>query len=200
MDKKELEEEAQRRAKENQNAVGKNSGMSGRDLVRIFCVSVPVDRSYVASSSNTTPSGSRTTTRLMGPRTGISASTGKRRRTKIWLRRSRELLIWLSVITAITKACMTATPRAAGAGAGAGAATDLYTRTLDKRSPTLPDLILLMYNIWQPMYHKMFAIWNKVQSIASNPRRSHIQPVQARGVEAAPSSAAAAQAPLRCVF
>lgn len=33
MDKKQAEEEAQRKAKDLQNNAGKNSGMSGRDLV-----------------------------------------------------------------------------------------------------------------------------------------------------------------------
>lgn len=33
MDKKQAEQEAVRKAKETQNAAGKNSGMSGRDLV-----------------------------------------------------------------------------------------------------------------------------------------------------------------------
>jgi len=36
MDKKEAEQEALRKAKESQSSAGKNSGMSGRDLVRYF--------------------------------------------------------------------------------------------------------------------------------------------------------------------
>lgn len=35
MDKKQAEEEAQRKAKDVQNSAGKNSGMSGRDLVHL---------------------------------------------------------------------------------------------------------------------------------------------------------------------
>lgn len=39
MDKKQAEEEAIRKAKDQQHAAGKNSGMSGRDLV---CPNLPV--------------------------------------------------------------------------------------------------------------------------------------------------------------
>lgn len=38
MDKKEAEAEAMRKAKDTQHSVGKNAGMSGRDLVR--CLSI----------------------------------------------------------------------------------------------------------------------------------------------------------------
>ena len=43
LDKKEAEKEASRKAKEAQNAAGKNVGMSGRDLVswsHLFCIHV----------------------------------------------------------------------------------------------------------------------------------------------------------------
>jgi hypothetical protein len=40
MDKKQAEEEAQRKAKDVQMSAGKNSGMSGRDLVRALLSSL----------------------------------------------------------------------------------------------------------------------------------------------------------------
>ena len=58
MDKKQAEQEVLRKAKEVQNAAGKNSGMSGRDLVSAFDVLFffgrDIDR---CGSSNTILSG-----------------------------------------------------------------------------------------------------------------------------------------------
>jgi hypothetical protein len=70
MDKKEAETDALRKAKETQHAAGKNSGMSGRDLVRTnvkICGHPLLTREN--SSSNTIRNGSKTTTKK--PKTGI---------------------------------------------------------------------------------------------------------------------------------
>jgi hypothetical protein len=64
MDKKEAEDEALRKAKQTQNAAGKNTGMSGRDLVRyyVICPAHSLVTNITRTplhSSNTIPSGSR---------------------------------------------------------------------------------------------------------------------------------------------
>jgi hypothetical protein len=61
MDKKEAEMEASRKSKETQHAAGKNSGMSGRDLVcdKMMCGHPLLTQEN--SSSNTTQNGSKTT-------------------------------------------------------------------------------------------------------------------------------------------
>jgi hypothetical protein len=70
MDKKEAETDALRKAKETQHAAGKNSGMSGRDLVRcngtIRGHPLLTRENY---SSNTIQNGLKTTTKK--PKTGI---------------------------------------------------------------------------------------------------------------------------------
>lgn len=90
MDKKQAEEEAMKKAKDAQHAAGKNSGMSGRDLVCLnLCDESRASSLIFAScSSRTTPSGSRI--RRMGRRTsGTSRSTDKSRRRRIGWRRKR---------------------------------------------------------------------------------------------------------------
>lgn len=85
MDKKEAEEEAMRKAKQAHNAAGKNTGMSGRDLVRH---NTPHEHSILLltflHSSNIIQSGSRRRTMATAPKTGIWISTGNSRRTRIW--------------------------------------------------------------------------------------------------------------------
>lgn len=83
MDKKTAEEDAMRKAKDTQAAAGKNSGMSGRDLVSTLLPPFTCAHAQVlvfAVSSRTTPNGSRTKKRKRT--SGISPSTGKRGRTR----------------------------------------------------------------------------------------------------------------------
>lgn len=63
MDKKQAEEEAMHKAKETQAAAGKNSGMSGRDLVSGSFVCPCRLRSHLPVSSHTTLSGSKIPTK-----------------------------------------------------------------------------------------------------------------------------------------
>jgi hypothetical protein len=51
MDKKQAEDEAKQKAKDAQHAAGKNVGMSGRDLVRVFFRDLMVSPSLMISSS-----------------------------------------------------------------------------------------------------------------------------------------------------
>jgi hypothetical protein len=89
LDKKEAEKEASRKAKEAQNAAGKNVGMSGRDLVSLlFCIHVAyLDNS--SSSSNTIQSGSRTKKKILT--IGTLLNTDGRRKRKTWLQRKSGL-------------------------------------------------------------------------------------------------------------
>lgn len=95
MDKKTAEDEALRKAKENQAAAGKNTGMSGRDLVSrlqsredLFpsIISLQFAFNYPTSSSNITLNGSMTKTGRMRM-TGILSSTVNRKRMRIWRRK-----------------------------------------------------------------------------------------------------------------
>jgi hypothetical protein len=81
MDKKEAEADALRKAKETQHAAGKNSGMSGRDLVRSNGTirDLPL-LTQEKSSSNTIQNGSRTTKKK--PRTGIYRYTAGSKGTR----------------------------------------------------------------------------------------------------------------------
>lgn len=94
MNKKQAEEDAIKKAKETAHAAGKNTGMSGRDLVRlVFCLSdlspqfpslfPALDRgsNLIAHSLRSTPSGSRK--RKKGrKRIGIWTSIEDRRKRK----------------------------------------------------------------------------------------------------------------------
>jgi len=94
MDKKEAEQEASRKAKEAQNAAGKNVGMSGRDLVSWNQLSrLNVCLKYSPPSSNTIQSGSKTrkTTRKT---IGILRNTDSKRNRKTWPQRRSGLLVW----------------------------------------------------------------------------------------------------------
>lgn len=89
MDKKQAEDEAMSKAKQQQNAAGKNTGMSGRDLVsrlHLFISSPYLRR----RSSNTTQNGSRTKTTEMPQTTGIWRNTDSRRKTRISSSKNRE--------------------------------------------------------------------------------------------------------------
>jgi DRG Family Regulatory Proteins, Tma46 len=97
MDKKEAELEAARKAKEAQNSAGKNTGMSGRDLVRQR-LSFPFSWTALTCcmySSNIIQSGSKRRTMVMHLMIGISLSIEGRRSKKIWRLRRRGLRIWL---------------------------------------------------------------------------------------------------------
>jgi hypothetical protein len=94
MDKKEADQEASRKAKEAQNAAGKNVGMSGRDLVSwnlLSCLNVAFLKNF-SFSSNTIQSGSKTrkTTRKT---IGILLNTDGKRNRKTWLQRRIGLLV-----------------------------------------------------------------------------------------------------------
>lgn len=90
MDKKQAEEELNKKAKDAQAAAGKNTGMSGRDLVSLFVILLFVTNTnsclMLHVSSRTTPSGLPTKTKRR--KIGILRSTGRRRKTKSWRRRS----------------------------------------------------------------------------------------------------------------
>lgn len=84
MDKKEAELEALRKSKETQHAAGKNSGMSGRDLV---CSNEVIHGHPVLtqghSSSNIIQNGSKTT--MKKSKTGIYRYTvGRKTSRKVW--------------------------------------------------------------------------------------------------------------------
>lgn len=86
MDKKEAEQEAMRKAKEVQSSAGKNSGMSGRDLVRFHLLPGLSDSSiFLHLSSNTIPNGSQTRTMAMLQTTGTLNSLEDRRSRRILL-------------------------------------------------------------------------------------------------------------------
>ena len=86
MDKKEAEQEAMRKAKEVQSSAGKNSGMSGRDLVSFHLPPGLSDSSnFLHLSSNTIPNGSQTRTMAMLQTTGTSNSLEDRRSRRILL-------------------------------------------------------------------------------------------------------------------
>jgi hypothetical protein len=88
MDKKEAEQEALKKAKEVQNAAGKGSGMSGRDLVGIpFCPSCSVVLT-MAHSSNIIPSGLRM--KIQTERIGISRNIGRNNWRTIWQQKRNE--------------------------------------------------------------------------------------------------------------
>lgn len=88
MDKKEAEQEAMRKAKEQHHSAGKNTGMSGKDLVRCSPSCAPyLFPDWVCRSSNTIPNGSRTRMTETPRTTGTLTSIGGRRRTKTLLRR-----------------------------------------------------------------------------------------------------------------
>jgi len=84
-----------RKAKEAQNAAGKNVGMSGRDLVsfRILVVLFTASDLICVSSSNTIQNGSRRK-KTMAQTIGILHNTDDRRSRKIWLQRRNALRIW----------------------------------------------------------------------------------------------------------
>ena len=102
MDKKQAEEDAVRKAKETTHAAGKNTGMSGRDLVRlVFYFSdlftpvsvVALDRESnlyldLSHSLRSTPNGSRRKKRRK--RIGIWTSIGNRRKRRTRLQRRNE--------------------------------------------------------------------------------------------------------------
>ena len=81
MDKKLAEDDAMKKAKDAQAAAGKNSGMSGRDLVR-FSVCVGRSRRLMlyTHSSHTTQSGSTTQTKKRT--SGTLQRIVRRKRTK----------------------------------------------------------------------------------------------------------------------
>jgi hypothetical protein len=84
MDKKEAETDALRKAKETQHAAGKNSGMSGRDLVRTNgTIRGHPLLTQENPSSNTIRNGSKTTKKK--PKTGIYRYTvGSKVTRKTW--------------------------------------------------------------------------------------------------------------------
>lgn len=82
MDKKQAEEEAQRKAKDLQNNAGKNSGMSGRDLVDFSIFPFLLPLADTVHSSNTTPNGLQTKTTTTGQTTSIWNNTDGSRRQK----------------------------------------------------------------------------------------------------------------------
>lgn len=82
MDKKDAEAEAIRKAKELQSSAGKNSGMSGRDLVcRLQPLHVPLV-TFRSRSSNTIPNGSKTRKKLRRTN-GIWRDSDARRKRRI---------------------------------------------------------------------------------------------------------------------
>ena len=82
MDKKTAEEEALKKAKDDRHAAGKNSGMSGRDLVRAAINQSCCQPHRFFGSLLTTQNGSKTKKRRR-KKSGILRSIGKRRRTRI---------------------------------------------------------------------------------------------------------------------
>jgi hypothetical protein len=89
MDKKEAEQEALKKAKDVQNAAGKNSGMSGRDLVSFSSLKGSrIVADCEGTSSNIILNGSRTKMKLMTMKIGTLQYTGSRKRRKIWWRKS----------------------------------------------------------------------------------------------------------------
>lgn len=101
MDKKEAEQDAMRKAKENQNAAGKNTGMSGRDLVRLSSKHILLSDKG-CHSSNITPNGLPTTTKQTKT-IGIFPSTGRRRRMNVWPLKRNVLPILDSLRDTVTK-------------------------------------------------------------------------------------------------
>jgi len=88
MDKKEAEMEALRKAKETQHAAGKNTGMSGKDLVWFIYFSG--FRILNGSTSlNITPSGLKTRMRATRRTIGTLRNTGSRKRMKTLPQRRR---------------------------------------------------------------------------------------------------------------
>ena len=123
MDKKEAEAEAMRKAKEVQHSAGKNTGMSGRDLVcTVFFLRLSrCSDSGGHRSSNTTPNGSRTKATAMRVMSGTWKNSDGRKKRRISQPRKRESRISTSAMetleTGITandgpfqlSACTTAT-------------------------------------------------------------------------------------------
>jgi hypothetical protein len=89
MDKKEAEMEAARKAKEAQNSAGKNTGMSGRDLV-YYTISFTLDGTDLLLSSNIIQNGSKRRRTEMHLMIGILPSIEGSKRTLIWQLRRRE--------------------------------------------------------------------------------------------------------------
>jgi hypothetical protein len=96
MNKKDAEAEAIRKTKEAQHAAGKNTGMSGRDLVRRSCYHAA---SYIDHevSSNTTQNGSKTRTTGRSQTSSIFRNTDviKRRYTQSFGKWNREIVMCL---------------------------------------------------------------------------------------------------------
>jgi hypothetical protein len=98
LDKKQAELDAQKKAKDAQHAAGKNSGMSGRDLVSFVRLLILWRAQLVGSDSSRTIQNGLTTRTRVRRRNGIFRNIVKRHKRRWMLLKRLAFLLFKTVI------------------------------------------------------------------------------------------------------